>query len=442
MSPTPLAILTTYLDSHPSTQFIRFVIHDYHNVSRCMLCTVSRAKSIASKPDENTLGGEPGIMYLGWNTGQFDPVPILQSGSDYFEPVWSTIHPTIRDDIAMVICRVRQPREIEKDHYSRDPRTVLERLVNKAKDDYGLEFTVGFEVEFQLLPSLDSERRVKSPMGVYVTTATREEPFHVVLDSVGMLETAGVEIWNFHPELGDGEYEIALSPCDAVKAVDDLIYTSDVVKSVARKYGVWATMHPQPIVGGLTLGQHIHLGLNDSSTSTPNSDSFLAGLLEHLRGITGILLGGKDSYGIRDGSIGGGNISWGQTKISPIRKCSDTHFEIRVPDALGNPYLQVASLIGAGLDGYQRGIPLEIKENKSIQKGVLDEETKRALGIKQVLPKSQEEALRAMRDDDEFLRGILGDMCFDTYLKHRELEGEKSGHMNRKERTRAIMETI
>lgn len=48
-----------------------------------------------------------------------------------------------------------------------------------------------------------------------------------------------------HAEAGKGQFEIALGHTVATKAADNLIFTREVVRAVARKHGLLATFVPK-----------------------------------------------------------------------------------------------------------------------------------------------------------------------------------------------------
>lgn len=355
---------------------------------------------------------------------------------DHWIPDWATLKPTIREDQATVVCSVKERTEPEAGWFDRDPKTVLRRIVDRAKG-YGVDFTIGFEVEFLLLKSYDAEETISIPFTPFGAAVVREPAFDVVLEAVEALEAAGVGVWKYHAENRRGKFEIALGPNDPITAVDDVIYAHDIIKSVARRHNLHATMHPKPFEDGPTAGQHIHISLNKEELS----DSFLAGLLDHFRGISAVLLGGYDSYD-RTMFYAQGDICWARGRYAPIHRASDSHFEIRVPDALGNPYFQIASIIGAGLYGIQKGSKLEMKPKTLRSGGAMNEEMKREIGVTDQVPTNLSEAVEAMKQDAAALKEVFGEKCFDTLLWYRTTEIEKVAGMTRAERSKKIVEVI
>lgn len=48
-----------------------------------------------------------------------------------------------------------------------------------------------------------------------------------------------------HAEAGKGQFEFALGYTTCLTAADDLVYTREVIKAVARKHGLLATFIPK-----------------------------------------------------------------------------------------------------------------------------------------------------------------------------------------------------
>lgn len=126
-----------------------------------------------------------------------------------------------------------------------------------------------------------------------------------------------------------------------------------------------------------------------------------------------MFLGGYDSYDRWD-FTGHGDIHWARTKNAPIRRFVKSRFGIRVPDCLGNPSLQLSTIIGTGLDGVRKQSRFEMKESPWTDgTDPMPEEMKKSLGITERFPMSLDEAIGAM-EKDGLLREILGDKWFDS----------------------------
>jgi glutamine synthetase len=115
---------------------------------------------------------------------------------------------------------------------------------------------------------------------------------------------------------------------------------------------------------------HIHLSLQDESganlfdTDQKLFDSFLAGQLAHLRELTLFLAPNINSYKrYAIGSFAPTAIAWGHDNrtcaLRVIGHGPGRRFECRSPGGDVNPYLALAALIAAGLDGVDAGMELE-----------------------------------------------------------------------------------
>ena len=433
-SVNPHERVASFFKEHPKIRHVRYVIHDYHNVPRCLLTTSSRALTIAQNPTKTSaVNSATSINYCAFNTGQFDHLLVVElADGDHWVPVWQTLKCTTRDDQAMVLCTIKEMKEPEAYWFDRDPRTVLQRLVNKATDEFGLEFSVGYEVEFQLLKSMNELEAIEAPAESYGSCSVRDANFDVLLETVERLEDLGIKVWKYHAEAGKGEYELSLSPNDPMTATDNLIFALETIKSVAKQHGRHATIHPKPFETASGLGQHMHVSVNKGELS----DSFLAGIVAHIRSICAVLMGAYDSYGIR---FKGVLLGWSMGKTAPIRRIGESRFEIRIPDGLGNPYLQLASLLGIGLDGVRKQTKLEMKGVPAV---ALTDEVAKECGIMDRVPASQKEAIEAMEKNKEVMVEVLGEKCFDSYVQHRKSDIKHASGMTQTARNKRIVMNI
>lgn len=441
-------LLSSFLAHHPSVKYVSFVVHDYGNVARCILTTARRALDIAAHPeDTGAIASVSCQAYASWAvSGTNDDWAAVMAGSDHWVPDWGTLRSACRPDQAVVLCSFRQMTEPEGAQYDRDPRTVLRRVVERAANTgggEGMRFLVGYEIEFSLLDSIEAATSPAhdtnvDPDGAYNMAATRGPKFELLLQMVDAIEAAGIRVWNFHAELDSAEFEISLGPAEPLAAVDALLHANNIVRSMAKQRGMHASMHPQRVEGGATIGQHVHVSVSEGAAA----DAFLAGLVKHLRSISAVLMGGYDSYGARNYIVGQGDVSWARSKNCAIRRFGHTRFEVRTPDCVSNPYLQLAAILGTGMDGVEQGMPLEMKESRWLKAEPMDSATKKELGVTDTLPTSQAEAVQAMGANAQVLSRILGDKSFNSYLQFRRIEESKSSVMTRIDRTRAIVRHI
>ena len=89
-----------------------------------------------------------------------------------------------------------------------------------------------------------------------------------------------------------------------------------------------------------------------------------------------------------------------------------------MPDCLANSYLQLASILAAGMDNK---MPLTIKESTHQSKAPMPDELKAELGVNEKLPRDLE-GLDILKGDAEIFKKALGVKCFDAYVAIAEVE--------------------
>ena len=101
------------------------------------------------------------------------------------------------------------------------------------------------------------------------------------------------------------------------------------------------------------------------------------------------------------------------------------NLELKTSDGSNNPYLALAGVILAGLDGVSRG--LEAPTPATHDPALLTDEEKLACDIRP-LPKSQLEALDALEKDAVLTEG-LGELMTRAYLATRRAENAKASNL-------------
>ena len=108
----------------------------------------------------------------------------------------------------------------------------------------------------------------------------------------------------------------------------------------------------------------------------------------------------------------------------PTARGTATRLELRCPDPSCNPYLALAAILYAGLDGIEN----KIQPPEPVNRNLFDMSNEdRCAGHIGVLPGSLEEAICEM-SQSEFARELLGDHIFNKYIeaKQKECEGYKT----------------
>jgi glutamine synthetase len=98
-----------------------------------------------------------------------------------------------------------------------------------------------------------------------------------------------------------------------------------------------------------------------------------------------------------------------------------TRCEVRMPDPACNPYLALAVMLAAGLDGVENDLPAGEPVNKNIFS--MSQREKRRLKIAQ-LPANLSEALDNL-ERNRVMRAALGEHTFSHYLASKRQEWEE-----------------
>ncbi|KAL5740889.1 hypothetical protein ACOSP7_029768 [Xanthoceras sorbifolium] len=305
------------------------------------------------------------------------------------------------------------------------PREALRRVSKVLKEEFNLVLNAGFENEFYLLKSVQSEGKeewVPIDSTPYCSTAGYNAVAPIFHEVVAYLHSLNITVEQLHPEAGKGQFEMAMGHTVCTSAADNLIYTREVIRAVARKHGLLATFAPKYALDDLGSGSHVHISLwqngenvfmaSDGSSRHGMSDAgeeFMAGVLYHLPSILAFTASVPNSYDrIQPNTWSGAYQCWGkENREVPLRTACPpgvrdglvSNFEIKSFDGCANPHLSLAAIIAGGIDGLRKH--LRLPEPIDANPASLDGKLKR-------LPVSLSESLEALRKDD-VLHDIIGE---------------------------------
>jgi len=254
-------------------------------------------------------------------------------------------------------------------------------------------------------------------------------------DMVLTLTEMGFEIEASHHEVAPGQHEIDFKYSDALSTADSLMTFRFVVRTVAQRHGLHASFMPKPIYGINGSGMHTHISLFRGDENifydpkgryelSKEAISFIAGLLEHAPAFTAITNPTVNSYKrLVPGYEAPVYIAWSQRNRSPLiripsRRGLGTRVELRSPDPSCNPYLALAVMLKAGLDGMRRGLTPPDPEDRNIYAMTPEERAKRNIFS---LPASLEEALRELEKNPVILEA-LGEHVWDRFKTAKMIE--------------------
>ncbi len=275
--------------------------------------------------------------------------------------------------VARMFCDIQVPGGAP---YEGDPRYVLRRAMERAKDMGFSHFYLGPELEFFYFKSPAGTETLDR--GGYFDLTTLDAASDVRRETVLALEAMGIEVEYSHHEVGPSQHEIDMRYTDALQMADNVMTYRTVVKEVAHKHGYYATFMPKPLAGENGSGMHTHQSLfqgeqnaffdaDDEFFLSAVAKSFIAGQLRHAREMSCVFAQWVNSYKrLVPGYEAPVYIAWSRRNRSALirvpvyhpGKERATRAEIRCPDPACNPYLTFAALLHAGLDGIEKGYEL------------------------------------------------------------------------------------
>lgn len=318
-------------------------------------------------------------------------------------------------------------------------RSLLGQVAQQLETEFGLRLLAAFEHEFARIGSSDPP-----PLPFSLDSARRAEPLLTIIAAA--LGVNGIDTETILPEFGDNQFELTGPSAVAVAAADRAVITREVAREVARATGDTITFAPVIAPGGGSNGAHIHFSLvgTDGQEQTSGADPetglsetarrFAAGLMAHLPALTALTAPTAASYlrlqprswtsaftaigvGNREAAIRVAPGSAFNGRSSP----GAVNLELRPVDATANPYLALAAVIVAGMDGLRRGLalpPCIVGDPASLRA-----EERASLGIER-LPRSLDEAIEALAAD-ELLSTILEVEPADCWFSLRQSEADR-----------------
>jgi glutamine synthetase len=312
---------------------------------------------------------------------------------------------------ARVICDVHYSdgRPVEA-----SPRRVLQRQVEAAAA-HGLTARMQAEYEFYLL---DEQTRRPPFGGTPITTTLTNQRFPLLQQLVRDLRAFGLSPRTLNHEWGPTQYELTFDAVDGLAAGDDNFTYKTYAKEIASQHGLLLSFMTKPFTGLSGCSSHLHLSLFDGARNvfwdseandlTPEFRWAIGGLLAHAAGLNAFLSPTVNCpKRHRKGTYAPASITWGyENRSVAVRvkagRGDHTHLENRLGSGASNPYLALAVMLVAILDGIRRKLePPEPLATSAYRLDDLD-----------LLPASLEESLNAFEQDD-----ILRDAIHPEFVK-------------------------
>lgn len=321
--------------------------------------------------------------------------------------------------VARMICDVHLP---DGSNFPGCPRLTLKSQVERAKE-MGYVMVAGPEAEFFLLQTDERGNAIGEThdVGGYFDLTPVDKGEECRRDIVLVLEAMGFEVEAAHHEVAPGQHEIDFKYADAVTCADNVSTFRFVVKKVARDHGLHATFMPKPFFGVNGSGMHTHQSLltkaGKSAFHDPKGEyqlssvarAYIEGVLQHAPAFVAVTNPLVNSFKrLVPGFEAPTNIAWSEKNRSPLvrvpaKRGMSTRCEVRLPDPACNPYLALAVMLAAGLDGVERELEIREPVNKNIF--AMSQREKRRLKIG-AIPADLSQALDSLEKDAVILDAL------------------------------------
>lgn len=291
-------------------------------------------------------------------------------------------------------------------------RAALEKLNNVA----GVRLLAAFEHEFQL------KGNTGIPNQAYGRDSYEQQQ-NLCETLMGAIAAAGLTPDSIMKEYGPQQYEVVIGPEQGVRAADAAVMVRELTRSAARAFGEEATYSPIRDVNSVGNGVHIHMSfLDQNGEPATYSDSgvcgmseltsaFAAGVLKYMDAILALTAPSVISYERltpHRWSAAYNNLGFRDREASlrvcpvtakdPVAIAQQFNLEYRAADAAASPYLALAAVIHAGVQGIEEGLtaPQPTEEDLSL---LSEDELKQHGFIR--LPQSLDAALQRMAESEK-----------------------------------------
>ena len=380
---------------------------------RLAFCDVfGKQKNISIMPDELPRAFEYGIAFDASAIAGFGD----EAHSDLFlhpDPetlMWLPWRPE-HGKVVRMFCSITYP---DGRPFECDTRTLLKNAVKDAADA-GYTFYFGAEQEFYLFELDDNNAPTKIPYDKagYMDIAPEDKGENVRREICLTLEQMGIFPESSHHEEGPGQNEIDFRYTEALSAADNVMTFQTVVKTTAKRNGLYADFSPKPLDNEAGNGFHINVSVK-ADDSSKALEKTIAGVLDKAVPMTVFLNPTEDSYKRLGRSKAPGYVSWSKENRSqlirvPAASGEYRRAELRSPDPAANPYIAFTLMIRAALYGIGQGMippePLDI----NLYKAGTD-----SLSKLKKLPASLSEAKLAALSDG-FIKSCIPEQIINIY---------------------------
>lgn len=307
--------------------------------------------------------------------------------------------------------------------YMGDPRHVLKQVVSRYQES-GWTPVVAAELEFSLVHWDNTLPRhtCPSPVGSHPVGGNMygldvlHQHQQMMEDLRLACELQDLPFDGVVKESAPSQYEINMQHvANPVLAAKQILMMKRLIKGVAHKHGLVASFMPKPFEDEAGNGMHVHCSVLDqqgvnifddgTEAGTPLLHQAIAGCLQHMAHSMIIFAPGFNSYRrFQPGTHAPTYPCWGyENRTVAVRVPAGSHaarrLEHRVAGADSNPYLLIAVILAAMLDG--------IEQHASPGKPTRGDGYTQKSGS---LPGYMHEALQLFRGSDFIHRALGGEL--------------------------------
>lgn len=309
----------------------------------------------------------------------WDSADNLIGGSSYYtekqtiDPNSIRRYPAEPGTVALIAEMAGEPEEVM-------PRQVLRRQLERA-EAMGYVVDAAFEFELILLDETDGSVRERGFEGLSkfapdnkcwsgTTAATHAE---LIRSLEAEILGYDVSLFGLGVELGPGCLEATLGATRGLRAADDAAFFRLAARSWARKRGLTVSFMPYLGREYPGIGGHCTLSLKDKDSeknlfsaaegrTNDLAKSFIGGMIDIVPECFAMCTSSVNAYRrLAPGSWAPKAVTWAEytftTAVRSVPSDSDAaRLEFRSPPSDCNPYLTMALMLGAGLDGIERGL--------------------------------------------------------------------------------------
>ncbi|KAH9515321.1 hypothetical protein Btru_014165 [Bulinus truncatus] len=318
------------------------------------------------------------------------------------------------EKVGGAMCELSSPASLPT--VVRSPRSAAVMQVKRLKDEFGLKVISAFEAEFMIF-----EEDEKTPFNhIHIEPYGRVDNMSgresVMLGTCYLMEKSGLPLETFMTELAAAQFELTFRPEEGVSSADSIMTMKDAAKTNLGRNGMVATYMACPLAEGHANGFHFNhslwtseglnalLDADDPLLMSDTARHWIAGLIYHAPALTAILSPTVNCYRRLADILCPKLANWGvEDRLSYLRiktEKKNVYVENRLPSSASNPYLDVAAILAAGMDGLARKLPCPAPNDKSVP----------------AIPKTPEDSIKAL-EQDEVLQQALGQELMSGFIE-------------------------